>query len=263
MLVREGSCRGFPVIRGLFGLVLIVLVAGAVWVFERSLGSGLGSAGDDAPPSIRVGFVDDFEVRGDGSAPAWEGTSWVSLRKRNPEGLPYETRVKVLASKTGLYVLMDAVDETLSSTMKEDFLDLWNEDVFEVFLWTDERYPLYFEYEVSPLGFELPILIPNLDGKFLGWRPWHYDGARKVRKATSVQGGPKESGAAVKGWRAEVFIPFELLAPLTQVPPRSGTKWRANFYRVDVDGGKPTGWDWAPVGKSFHEYRRFGTLYFE
>ena len=37
-------------------------------------------------------------------------------------------------------------------------MDLWNEDVFEVFLWTDERYPVYFEYEISPLNHELPIL---------------------------------------------------------------------------------------------------------
>jgi hypothetical protein len=32
---------------------------------------------------------------------------------------------------------------------------------------------------------------------------------------------------------------------------------------VDIDRGKPTAWDWAPVGKSFHEYRRFGILDFE
>ena len=40
-------------------------------------------------------------------------------------------------------------------------------DVFEVFLWTDEKQPIYFEYEISPLGYELPILVPNFGGKFL------------------------------------------------------------------------------------------------
>ena len=56
--------------------------------------------------------------------------------------------------------------------------------MFEVFLWPDERDPIYFEYEISPLGRELPILVPNLDGKFLGWRPWHYEGepARRARR---------------------------------------------------------------------------------
>ena len=111
-------------------------------------------------------------------------------------------------------------------------MDLWNEDVFEVFLWTDERYPVYFEYEISPLNHELPILIPNFGGQFLGWRPWHYERDRATRKATSIIGGPKQSGAAIEGWRAEFFFPYALLRPLQNVPPKPGTHWRANFYRM-------------------------------
>ena len=65
------------------------------------------------------------------------------------------------------------------------------------------------------------------------------------------------------GWRAEVFIPFELMAPLRNVPPKAGTRWRANFYRMDYDDKNVTSWDWARVGTSFHEYRKFGTLVFE
>ena len=60
----------------------------------------------------------------------------------------------------------------------------------------------------------------------------------KTRKATSAIGGELKSGAAVKGWRAEVFIPYELLTPLRNVPPKAGTKWRANFYRMDYDDKK-------------------------
>ena len=162
-----------------------------------------------------------------------------------------------------VYALMDATDARLSATMTEDFLNLWTEDIFEVFLWPDERYPVYFEYEISPLGYELPILIPNFEGKFLGWRPWRYDGERRTRKATAILGGPKESGAKISGWRAEVFIPYELLTPLQNVPPKPGARWRANFYRVDYDGGITHRLDWARVGTTFHEYQKFGTLVFE
>ncbi len=207
-------------------------------------------------PSMTVRFSEDFDITGEGSTPAWAKTEWVSLRRREPAHHPYETKVKVLYSRSGLYVLMSATDSRITATMAEDFLDLWNEDVFEVFLWPDEKYPVYFEYEISPLGYELPILIPNLDGQFLGWRPWHYEGERRVRKATAAQGGPREPGASISGWTAEVFIPWALLKPLRNVPPSPGTQWRANFYRVDYDGGKATSWDWAPVGKSFHEFRR-------
>jgi hypothetical protein len=212
---------------------------------------------------FRVPRTDDFEVTGRGDAAAWQKTGWTPLELRSAESHPYKTQVKMLYSPTGLYVLMDATDSQLTATMQDDFLDLWNEDVFEFFFWTDERYPLYFEYEISPLGFELPILIPNIDGKLLGWRPWHYEGPRKTRKATTVTGGPKQSGAKVTGWKAEVFVPYELLAPLGNVPPKPGARWRANFYRIDYDGGRSTSWDWARVGPSFHEFRKFGTLVFE
>ena len=212
---------------------------------------------------LRIPGTEDFEVNGRGDAPAWDKARWEPLHLRAAGGRPYQTRVKVLYSATGLYVLMDAADGAITATMKGDFLDLWNEDVFEFFLWPDGRRPIYFEYEISPLGFELPILIPNLDGTFLGWRPWHYDGPRRTRKATTVVGGPKEPGAAVTGWKAEVFVPYDLLKPLGNVPPKPGTRWRANFYRVDYDGGRSTSWDWSPVGPSFHEYRKFGTLVFE
>ncbi|WP_372897444.1 carbohydrate-binding family 9-like protein, partial [Stieleria sp.] len=175
----------------------------------------------------------------------------------------YTSRIKMLYSATGVYVLFDGSDQTLTATMNEDFMDLWNEDVYECFFWPHEENPVYFEYEISPLGFELPLLIPNLDGRFLGWRPWHYEGDRKIQKAVSASGGKNESMATVTGWRAEVFIPYALLKPLRNLPPEAGTRWRANFYRVDYDGQKTTQWDWARVGESFHEFKKFGTLVFQ
>src|SRR5205823_1811379 len=139
--------------------------------------------------------TDDFALSGNGGAEAWNKAEWEPLHRRGDTGHDYATRIKALYSKTGLYFLMDAADRKISATIQDDFQDLWNEDCFELFLWPDERQPIYFEYELSPLGAELPILIPNLGGKQFGWRPWHYDGPRKTRKATSAVGGPLKSGA--------------------------------------------------------------------
>jgi hypothetical protein len=213
-------------------------------------------------PRISVKPAEDFQVTGTGDAAPWGQAEWITLRRRQPDGHPYETRVKVLYSGTGLYVLMEASDRTLTATMNEDFMDLWKEDVFEVFLWTDERYPVYFEYEISPLNRELAIVVPNFGGQFLGWRPWHYEGDRLTRRATTTIDGPKQPQASIKGWRAEVFIPYQLLRPLQNVPPKPGARWRANFYRMDYDEGKRTQWEWAPVGTTFHEYEKFGDLVF-
>ena len=110
---------------------------------------------------------------------------------------------------------------------------------------------------------ELPILIPNFDGTFLGWRPWHYEGARRTRKVATVTGGQQQPNSRIDGWRAEIFFPYDLFKPLQNVPPKSGTRWRANFYRVDHDGERPVSWEWARICDSFHEFRKFGTLEFE
>ena len=216
----------------------------------------------DERPRLSVRPTGDFEVTGAGDQPAWRQADWVPLRRREPDGHAYDTRFKAVYSSTGVYFLIEGTDRTLTATMNQDFMDLWNEDVFEVFLWTDVRYPAYFEYEISPLNHELPILIPNFGGQFLGWRPWHYEGDRLTRKATAILGGPKQPRAAIEGWRAEVFIPYALLRPLQNVPPQPGTTWRANVYRMDYDGGTRSRWEWAHVEEGFHEYERFGELVF-
>ena len=258
-----------PMSRPRFGLrtgVLAALAAMATTSIAAADEQAAPEKNEKSPPpkqELVVRTTEDFKIDGAGTAAAWEKAKWEPLVRRGTGGHDYQTRVKMLYSKTGLYVLMDATDGAITSTLREDFLDLWNEDVFEFFLWPDESQPIYFEYEISPLGFELPILVPNFDGKFLGWRPWHYEGDRKTRKATTAVGGRLESGAKVSGWKAEVFVPYELLKPLQNVPPKSGTRWRANFYRMDYDDGKTTSFDWARVGPSFHEFRKFGTLVFE
>lgn len=241
----------------LFGFApLAIVIVGALGV-RNTLADEANS------PATNVKRCEDFELTGKGDAEAWSKTGWIAMRQRPTGKHEYNSRFKLLYSAKGIYVLFDGSDQVLTASMKEDFLDLWNEDVFECFFWTNEEDPVYFEYEISPLGYELPILVPNLDGRFLGWRPWHYEGSRKIKKKVSIVGGPKESFAEVQGWRAEVFIPFELLKPLRNVPPKPGTQWRANFYRVDYDSNESTSWDWSRVGPSFHEIKKFGTLTFE
>jgi hypothetical protein len=106
-------------------------------------------------------------------------------------------------------------------------------------------------------------MVPNNKGKFLGWLPWNYDGERKTRHATSVSGGELVNGGSISGWIAEIFIPYKLLTPLSNVPPSSGTRWRANMYRIDYDNGTEMPFEWQRTSLTFHEYKKFGTFIFE
>ena len=219
-------------------------------------------AGNYQPGSITIKKCTDFKVSGDGRSPVWGYTEWINLPQRTSGTETYSTKAKVLYSEKGIYFLFDCEDKKLSSTMKADFLNLWEEDVVEVFLWTDESFPVYFEYEISPLNYELPIMVPNYKGNFFGWRPWQYEGEKKIQHATSTTGGKKKSGSSVTGWKAEFFIPYKLLVPLNQVPPVSGTKWRANMYRIDYDNVMKS-FSWQKTEKNFHDYTNFGTFIFE
>lgn len=209
----------------------------------------------------------DFKVNGEGTSPNWSGASWFDITVQNgprqtKPGKQFPTRAKIMYSDKGIYFLFDCTDKRLTSTIMEDFGHLFNEDVVEVFLWPDTAFPLYLEYEISPLNYELAILVPNLKGGATGWKPWHYDERNKVQHETSAM-GQKKSMAAVDSWKAEFFIPFSLMSPIIPTMPKSGTRWKGNFYRIDYDDAETGYYSWQKTSGSFHEYKKFGTLIFE
>lgn len=227
------------------------------------------SSGEAELPVMSVPKTTDFVVTGDGMSEEWSKTEWVELTRRpNPmderAGETIRTRIKMLYSDTGLYVLFENEDDLLSATYESDFEELWWEDVAEAFFWTDESEgPHYFEYEISPLNYELPLLVSKIDGELLHWIPFanSYRDERLIRHQTSVD-GLKESGAEIESWSAEFFIPFKLLHPLKNIYPESGDRWRANFYRIDYDEGQAR-WSWSPFRDNFHDIEQFGTIVFE
>lgn len=207
---------------------------------------------------IVVRKTEDFELIDSGNEAEWNATSFVVLTQRKKSGVLYETKMKILYSDLGIYCLYECEDQKITATLKEDFSDIYNEDVVEVFFWTMESSPIYFEYELSPNNVELPIIVPNYNGKFMGWKPWHYEGIKKTRHQAVI----RSEGDKIVGWTAQFFIPYKLLEPLQNVPPTKGMKWRANFYRIDYDKGSSS-WSWRPTQKNFHDYQRFGTILFD
>ena len=208
---------------------------------------------------LHIKHTADFEVTGDGRDPAWNAAEWVTLSRIKGTS-PYTTRAKLLYSDNGIYALYHCEDKKINATLKEDFASLWREDVIEIFFWPDESFPIYLEYELSPLNYELAILVPNLNGRSAGWTPWNYRGQKKTRKETKIL---SDATGNTTGWTGEFFIPYALLRPLQNVPPKKGTEWRANVYRIDYDEAESSYWSWQPVDKSFHEFLKYGTFVFE
>lgn len=215
-------------------------------------------------PVVEVKKCRDFEITGKGVSPEWDKSPWLKLWKVQLGEDLYTTKAKVLYSDHGIYFLVNCVDKKLSATIRENMGDLYTEDVVEVFIWPNIQEAIYFEYEISPLDKELVLMVPNTEGTFHGWLPWHYEAGRKIIHKTTVQGGAQEPGAAIEGWTTEFYIPFALLTGLKNVPPTSGMQWRMNICRIDYDGEEPIHWTWSRgVGNQFHNYQSFGIFRFE
>ncbi|MEO6290873.1 MAG: carbohydrate-binding family 9-like protein [Ginsengibacter sp.] len=219
----------------------------------------------------------DFTVTGDGSAAEWNNTGWNTIIQRDKETLEkegwkmppqpgnsrdisYKTTFKILYSDKGIYCLYKCEDSAITATITEDYGALYNEDVVELFLRPDTSLPAYFEYELSPLNYELPIMILNNKGNATGWKPWQYDGTRKIIHAVNINKPVNPGGRFT--WTAEFFIPYTLLAPTVTAPPAKGTMWRANFYRIDYDRN-PVYSSWQLTRQNYHDYERFGIIEFD
>ena len=205
----------------------------------------------------------DFEISGDGSNAEWQKAEWNQLVKLDPGGAEDKSRFKILYSAKGIYLLFEGDDQRITTKFDKDFENLFEGDVFEVFFHPDPKFPLYLEYEINQLDKELVLIIPNMNGKAQGWTPWHYENGKRVIKKVSVKGGGVKPGGSIKSWSAELFFPFPLFSPLSNVPPVSGTVWNANFYRLDYDTGKMIKWAWTPINISFHEFEKYKPILFE
>lgn len=213
--------------------------------------------------TIHLPRVKDFKITGGGDDAVWDKTDWHPLT-RVAGHAHYASRAKLLYSATGIYALFDCEDQLLSCGGMEDFDDLYMHDVVEAFFWPNRKHPIYFEHELSPLDKELVLLVPNANMKFHGWRAWHYTGERRTRHATVIRGGKKRGGAKVTGWSAELFIPFVLLEPLGNTPPKRGTLWHGNLCRIDRDHGHSTYWSLsAKTRNNFHDFRNFAPMRFD
>jgi hypothetical protein len=215
------------------------------------------------PAPLLVRQCHDFDLTGKGNNAEWTKTGWNLLSRLDTGRQNYESKFKILYSSTGIYLLFDGKDNKITTKFDKDFENLYEGDVFEVFFHSNPKVPLYFEYEINQLNKEVVLIIPNFKGNFYGWIPWHYENDRRIKKMVDISGGKMEANAIISSWRAELFFPYKLFNPLENVPPKSGTVWNANFYRLDYDNGSMMKWSWAPVKSSFHEFEKFWPIKFE
>jgi hypothetical protein len=213
-------------------------------------------------PVLSVPHTRPFEITGLGDHPAWQKAEPMPMLPRGGhEVASHRTWFKALWTAGGVYFLIDCGDQKLVAT-QTDNQALWNEDVAEVFIWPDEKTPIYYEYNISPLGADVQMLVPHIGDDYRATMPFSFDSRRHVQKAVSVRGGPQSGGADITGWTCEFFISSRALRPLPNRRPDVGVQWRANLFRIDYDHPHRRFFSWHDVGPSFHNHIEYPTLRF-
>ena len=204
-------------------------------------------------PVLRCARLAFGVLSADGDAPPWRGLPGVHFCDAVTGAAPKQgTEVRTAWNEDEWRLLFIADDTDPWATMTQRDAPLYEEETVEVFFDPVGDLESYFEIEVNPLGTVLDLVLRKSRRGYKKDRAWQCEGLR-----TLVRRHPG-------GWSAEMAIPF---ASVTNSPPRTGSRWRANFCRIDRpsrDGTLPrelTAWS-PPLRTSFHTPERFGVIEF-
>jgi len=204
-------------------------------------------------PVLRCAHIALGDLSADASALPWRGLPGVRFCDAVTAAAPKQgTEVRAAWHDDEWRLLFTAADTDPWATMTQRDAPLYEEETVEVFFDPVGDLESYFEIEVNPLGTVLDLVLRKSRSGYKGDRAWQCEGLRTLVR--------RHDG----GWSAEMAIPF---ASVTNSPPRTGSRWRANFCRIDRpsrDGTLPrelTSWS-PPLRASFHTPERFGVIEF-
>lgn len=190
------------------------------------------------------------EIAARPDAAPWPEIPALALRETSTGAAPQQpTSVRLGWTPDELRVLFHCEDTDPWATLTERDAPLYEEEVVEVFLDPFGDSATYFEIEVNPLNAVLDLVLRRNRSGYKKDFAWRCEGLRTaVTKRDSA-------------WTAELSIPFR---SITAEPPQAGTRWRANFFRIERPAGQPRELSaWSPTGRAnFHLPERFGTIEF-
>lgn len=230
----------------------ICLLAAAVFAH---LTTPATAAGPETLPLLEARYVArDFVPDGQLQEPGWKEAVPLPLERETRDGRirpELSTPCRALWSDRFLYLGYECPFTELTDfgtaqpgERIQSPSALWDRDVVEFFVAPDpQRLDRYTEYEWAPNNEALDLRIRKPDSDFA----WSSGMEWKVRVDRER-----------KVWTCEVRIPLTALADHL---PADGTRWRANFYRIDRANraflaSNPT------LNGSFHTPERFGWLVF-
>jgi hypothetical protein len=211
------------------------------------------------PPAIDGALDDDawkHAATVDNFAMPWLGRDAAGQLRKPAKA----TRAKLLWDHENLYISADLDDADLYADIDEHDGQIWDNDVFEVFLKPAADKPAYYEFQVNALNAQFDCFNPRRGhvGRFKKLHEFGIESAVKLRGTLDVW---TDTDA---GWSVEMRIPWTSFMH-TGGRPEPGDEWRFALCRYDHDVNReePDLSTSAPLSKrSFHQHEDYAPLLF-
>jgi len=174
-----------------------------------------------------------------------------------------KTDAKICWDRDHLYFFARMEDGDLFATHTEQDGNLWEDDVFELFLKPSQDFPGYYEFEFNAQNAVLDFYFPRRGGGAVS--RFRKDFEFHIQTAVTLNGTLNKWTDRDKGWTVEGKIPWKDFIRAGG-RPRAGDTWKYAACRYDysVDFEGPNLSSNAPLKKlSFHRYEDYLPLVFE
>lgn len=168
------------------------------------------------------------------------------------------TWAKMLWDEEYLYVAIRGRDTDVWSTLTERDSDLWDEEVFEVYLDPKNDGRNYLELQVNPNNAVFDALFPSANNR--NHRVARRHTVAGLETMVYIQGSNNNADDRDVYWSVEMRIPWSSM-PDFDLPASTSDEFAVNFYRYDRNREDDETFTtaWSPVGAgSFHRPTRFG-----
>lgn len=183
------------------------------------------------------------------------------VRTMDAQPAEQKTSARVLWDDKFVYVAFVNEDKDIWTTLDKHDDKLWTQEADEMFIDADGDGKTYVELQVNPKGVTFDSFLPT-------YRQNQNDWDSGMKAGVTIDGTLNKRDDEDKKWIAELAIPIDAARgrekEMKNVPPKVGTEWRVNFFRMDQPNGRPqsgTGWSPPMVG-DFHALDKFGILVF-
>ena len=257
-------------------LVMVVLstLGGCSAAATRNVAQATASAATPAEslappvstPPYECKFTEDaIAINGTLDEAAWENAATIEnfsmpwLGKDNKSATK-ATRAKILWDRENLYISADLDDADLYADVTEHDGQIWDNDVFEVFLKPSTEKPSYYEFQVNAENTQFDCFIPRR-GSVGRFKKMHDFG---IESAVSLRGTLDNWTDTDKGWSVEMRVPWSSFMH-TGGRPEPGAEWRFALCRYDHDVRReqPELSTSAPLSQlSFHRHEDYAPLRF-